>query len=691
MRRWFGSPGQGSTLAARSADASADRLSRLESITEAALSHLALDELLDALLTRIRDLLDVETASVLLRFGDVLTPTASRGFEEEVGVGIQIPIGRGFAGTIAAEERPLLVEDASEIEVINPLMRVRGLRSLLGVPLLHRGAVIGVVHVGTTQPRSFTPDDVITLQLAADRVAMAISQARLFEAEREARAEAESGQRRLRFLAEASEVLSSSLDVEAALQRVAQLCVPTVADSCVVDVVRGDGSLERVAEAPPAPGQAGSLDVPSVIESGESLLRNAHQRSYLSVPLLARGRVLGAISFVSSESERIFGPESLAFAQEIARRTATAIENATLYAEAEQRSRAALALAHIGEGVFLLDEFGVVHLWNPAAESITGLRADDLIGLRAADVIPGWSRIADNIPVTEFTDSTVLHGETLPLDVAGRELWILISGASFPEGTVYAFRDVTQERALRDLQAEFVATVSHELRTPLAAVYGAAMTLRDRGETLKDDDRERLFEVVYDEAARLNRIVDDILWASKLDSGRLDFAADRFVPDIIAEAVLAAARAHAPGHVSFELTRPPSLPPVAADADKVRQILSNLVDNAVKYSPDGGRVEVSIEQDDDTVRFAVSDEGIGIPTHEQPLVFERFYRLDPNQTRGVGGTGLGLYICRELTRRMNGRIWVTSAEGEGSTFFVELPLAQEDAAADVFAHFTRRG
>ena len=183
MRRWFGSPGQGSTPAARSAaDASADRLSRLESITEAALSHLDLDELLDALLTRIRDLLDVETASVLLRFGDVLTPTASRGFEEEVGVGIQIPIGRGFAGTIAAEERPLLVEDTSAIEVINPLMRVRGLRSLLGVPLLHRGAVIGVVHVGTTQPRSFTPDDVITLQLAADRVAMAISQARLFEA-----------------------------------------------------------------------------------------------------------------------------------------------------------------------------------------------------------------------------------------------------------------------------------------------------------------------------------------------------------------------------------------------------------------------------------------------------------------------------------------------------------------------------
>mgnify|MGYP003288111161 CR=1 FL=1 len=105
-------------------------------------------------------------------------------------------------------------------------------------------------------------------------------------------------------------------------------------------------------------------------------------------------------------------------------------------------------------------------------------------------------------------------------------------------------------------------------------------------------------------------------------------------------------------------------------------MLGNLVDNAVKYSLDGGTVEVRIEPRDQMIRFAVSDRGIGIPLREQPLIFEKFYRLDPNQTRGVGGTGLGLYICRELVRRMNGRIWVDSKEGEGSTFFVDLPLGR---------------
>jgi two-component system, OmpR family, sensor histidine kinase VicK len=121
----------------------------------------------------------------------------------------------------------------------------------------------------------------------------------------------------------------------------------------------------------------------------------------------------------------------------------------------------------------------------------------------------------------------------------------------------------------------------------------------------------------------------------------------------------------------------PRRAPAEALADKVRQVLTNLIDNAVKYSPDGGRAEIKLERRDRHVRVSIRDEGLGIPPSEQARVFEKFYRLDPDLTRGVGGTGLGLYICRELVRHMDGRVWVESAEGEGSTFFFELPLAQE--------------
>jgi two-component system sensor histidine kinase VicK len=128
--------------------------------------------------------------------------------------------------------------------------------------------------------------------------------------------------------------------------------------------------------------------------------------------------------------------------------------------------------------------------------------------------------------------------------------------------------------------------------------------------------------------------------------------------------------------VKLTLETEPDVPAVAADSDKLRQILVNLLDNAVKYSPDGGHIHLRIAPADGFVSFAITDEGLGVPTSEHGRVFEKFYRLDPELTRGVGGTGLGLYISRELVRRMNGRISIESQEGEGSTFKVELPVAR---------------
>jgi signal transduction histidine kinase len=127
--------------------------------------------------------------------------------------------------------------------------------------------------------------------------------------------------------------------------------------------------------------------------------------------------------------------------------------------------------------------------------------------------------------------------------------------------------------------------------------------------------------------------------------------------------------------IVIDLVANGGLTPVTADGDKLRQVLINLLDNAVKYSPDGGRIEVRVEPHDNSVRFVITDEGLGIPHGEQQRIFGKFYRLDPRLTRGVGGTGLGLYICRELVRRMEGRLSVTSSEGRGSSFVVDLPAA----------------
>ena len=506
---------------------------------------------------------------------------------------------------------------------------------------------------------------------------------------------------------------SRSLDYRETLTRVAELAVGDVADWCAVHVVEASGTLSEVAvaHADPAkltfarelqerypPNQEQTTGVAAVIRTGEAelvpavddneleasavdelhlgLLRQLEVRSYMCVPLKARDRVLGAITLISSEPGRRFGAEDLLLAEELARRATMAIENARLFRQAEERAQAARVLATIGDGVFLVDRDGRIRLWNNAAERITGVAEADVLGQPAASAVPGWDSVAARVPVAHAGEPA--RPESVPLELEDGELWLSISAVGYEEGTVYAFRDLTEERALESMRQDLVATVSHELRTPLAAIYGAALTLRRGDVELEAALRDKLLDVVVDESSRLSDIVNDLLLASQLDSGKLRINIEQCDPLEIAKLEIAAAGLHTPPNVQLALTAPKSLPLVAADAGQLRQVLSNLIDNAIKYSPDGGAVTLALSERDHHIQFAVTDCGLGIPPTEQRRIFEKFYRLDPDMTLGIGGTGLGLYICRELVRRVNGRIWVESDGGRGSTFFVEVP--QEQAA-----------
>jgi PAS domain S-box-containing protein len=350
-------------------------------------------------------------------------------------------------------------------------------------------------------------------------------------------------------------------------------------------------------------------------------------------------------------------------------------ERDRLYREAEERGQAARVLDSVADGVFLVDSTGIVRLWNAAAEAVTALPADAVVGRPAEEAIPGWAAVASSIVVGSGPAASPRRATTVPLEADGRELWLSITGVGFAEGTVYAFRDLTDERQLERLKADFIATVSHELRTPIAAVHGAAKTLGREDVVLSDEAQGLLLAVISEQSERLADIVNDILLASQLDDGKLALATERVDAADVARRVIKAARTHAPRGLTLELVAPPALPPVAADPDKLQQVLANLVSNAVKYSPDGGRVEVRFEPREPDLCITVRDEGLGIDESELPRIFEKFYRVDPNMTRGASGSGLGLYICRELVRRMGGSISVTSTPQVGSTFSVLLPLA----------------
>ena len=343
----------------------------------------------------------------------------------------------------------------------------------------------------------------------------------------------------------------------------------------------------------------------------------------------------------------------------------------------ESRAQAARILSQVRDGVVLVDEDGIIRSWNQGAERITGVREDEARGHSTVVAVPGFADLLSEVPVARRADETA-QAVTAPLRLGGRELWLSISAVGSEDGIVYAFRDFTDQHKLERMRSEFVATVSHELRTPLASIYGAAMTLRAR--IRHDDLQKQLIAIVAGEAERLAVIVDEILLASELTSGELALRIEQVDAARLARRAVEAAQPRLPKNLSLEVAEPPSLPPVSADESKARQVLVNLIDNAVKYSPGGGRIELRLEPMNGYVVIAVRDEGLGIPLSEQEHIFEKFYRLDPDMARGIGGTGLGLYICRELAERMGGRVRVTSRPGAGSTFFFELPLFRSPAA-----------
>jgi PAS domain S-box-containing protein len=514
---------------------------------------------------------------------------------------------------------------------------------------------------------------------------------------------------RLRFLGRGSEMLNETLAVEHTLAALADLAVPTFAGHVTVDLYE-DGVLRcvgarhldaaktglmfRLREQYPPTVEAHPVQralrtgepqfIPDVQAEAESMAHDkAHTRaihelgneSGIVVPLTARGRTFGAITFGTVPPQPHFTESDFDLAIELGRRASIALDNALLHREVEARAHAAEGLEFVDDGVILVDGDGIVRVWNPAAAKTLGVKPAKAIGRRVDELIAGWETVSARITAATEPTAGARRAETLPVDVHGSEHWLSMSAVRFPGGTVYAFRDMTEERAVEQLKSDFVSTISHELRTPLAAIYGAALTLQRDDVHFEETQRRELLDVISGEADRLARIVNDILWASRLDSGQMGVAIVSCDAAQLANTVAGAVRAHAPVDVELVVDAADELPPVAADPDKLRQVLTNLVDNAVKYSPDGGSVRVGLTQSGNCIRFRIEDQGLGIPPAEQARIFEKFFRLDPNLTRGVGGTGLGLYISRELVHRMHGRIWVASDGRRGSIFTVELPVA----------------
>jgi signal transduction histidine kinase len=331
---------------------------------------------------------------------------------------------------------------------------------------------------------------------------------------------------------------------------------------------------------------------------------------------------------------------------------------------AEQGANAARALAHVSDAVLLVDDAGAIRFWNGAGEQLFGISERLAVGSQAEALVPDYNRLVE---AAHRQDGFV------PVLIKGSERWLSPALSVFEGGSVLAVRDATEGYILERARADFVATASHELRTPLTAVYGGARTLIAHGDKLDVGQQTSLLQMIEQESEHLVQIVDQLLISAQLDRGALHLDVAECDVGTLCASVVASARLRAGEGIMMTVHAPTSVAPLRCDESLLRQVLVNLVENALKYSVDGGHIDLHLYDEPGRVRIEVSDHGLGIPPVEQERIFEKFYRLDAAMSRGVGGSGLGLFISREIVTQMSGSLSVHSVEGVGSTFTVSLP------------------
>nr|MBA2332452.1 GAF domain-containing protein [Actinomycetota bacterium] len=456
-------------------------------------------------------------------------------------------------------------------------------------------------------------------------------------------------------------------------------------DELVVRAAYGDGSAEmlelRTASTAWLVGDivqsralraiANIEDDPRTIESDPMFA--AGHASYLGVPMTAPDGTVDGILAVYDQRPREWREEEREALVLLAGSAASARRNAELYQgvrHEQQRSEA--ILANVADGIVAVDRQGKVVLWNPAAEQITGVPTAVALGRtprqalgRGLEAEPGGRGGSRLVAVRRDDEEVWLSvNEAVMTDPAG-----------VVAGRIFAFRDISADRAVEQMKSDFVSTVSHELRTPLTSIYGFAETLLRQDVLFGDVERGTFLRYIASESERLTAIVDRLLSVAQLDTGAMSVRlATTDVARVVQEVVTSAESALAQNGHTFVTSFESGFLAAEADEEKVGQVLTHLIDNAVRYSPAGATVTIAARRTDGSVQLRVEDEGAGIPRGEQDRIFRKFYRGEAaSQTVGAGATGLGLFLAEGLVTAMGGRIWVDSPEGRGAAFVVELP------------------
>ena len=698
----------------------AHRLTLLYEVAEQVNSTLELAECLDRIIDGAYRIFAAEKVSLMLldESSNELRICAARNVPEQVMAETRVALGEGLAGKVAQSGEPLMVSDLED----DPRFRRKSKQqyrtgSFAIMPLVHRDRVLGVINLtNRADGTSFTEEDQALLRALTNQAAIAIANARLV-----AQINREKEQLRRRafeanILCQVSssiryglgyqhliEVLSSSLNRLIDYDVLCSLLILSGDEDFEVQVLQGvpDGFvagiqrriLDDLGARPHAPVVSERIEA----LRGELLApeTDAPAASVIAVPLGVNGLAIGMI-YVASTTPDAFSKEDIDLLNSIVDKMSETVQRLQDTIRGEQDKMQSM-VASMAEGAVMFDANDELVVLNPTARSMLGLPSEQELNTQGFFKSILWDEIGEflrqpveeDAALREFTVDS--HPEPQSLAVA---VTPVRDSAGDCLGRLAVIRDVTRERELDRMKSDFIAVVSHELRTPLTSIKMFTSNLLDEVEgEISDGQRECLTRMAKN-LDRLARLINDLLDLSKLEAGKMKMQVG---PLVAAPMLQAIAEVFEPGAatkgVRIDVQAPPDLPVLWADADRIDQVLTNLLGNALKFTPEDGAIRLQAAHrppepaqqiaspdqhspisGEGYIVVSVADTGPGIPPDDLARVFDKFYQTDHSMTRKTGGTGLGLPICKEIITKHGGSIWAESTLGEGTTFLFELPV-----------------
>lgn len=409
--------------------------------------------------------------------------------------------------------------------------------------------------------------------------------------------------------------------------------------------------------------------------------------SWAALPLSAKEHTFGAI-ILGSFYPQAYTKEDVDLFNLFADRVTLGLVNSLLYNDIKiEKDKIEAIVKRLGEGLIILDRNRKIILFNEAAEKITGWKQEEVLGKECATIFKGRdkngsSRCGKSCPVKAAIENSegedfTYAAESIILDKEEKEKIVNSIHSVFKFnnevlGALIVFRDVTEERTLQQLKSDFIAGISHDLRTPLASIKGYAMALLRHEEDFDLKVKKEFLSVINNEIDHLTRLLDNLTDTSKIEAGLLKPACEEFILGELLEKVSRAHQLYTKKH-RIKVNLPEEII-VYGDMYMIERILNNLVNNAIKYSPEGGNIEISATRNKGECLICVGDEGLGIHPEDKDKIFEKFKRGREDKEKKISGFGIGLYVVKMLVEMHGGRIWAKSREGKGSKFYFTIAL-----------------